>query len=421
MTLEEQAASLSQEEIVSQLVAKDKLEHQNQELVSKQEKLKHELAWFKRQLFGAKSERRLLDPESRQLSLGEALLEAPKPPAAKQSVKSYERKKRRKAPLEGSPEDTGLRFDPEQVPVEEIEVANPECEGRSADEYEVVSEKTTYRLAQRPGSYVVLKYIRKTVKFKETRELSTPAAPPAVIEKSYADVSFLVGLIIEKFLFHLPLYRQHQRLERSGLVLSRATLTQLVYRSAELLEPIYLALLSSIVQSKVLAMDETPIKAGRKSKGKMQKGYFWPIYGDQDEIAFVFATSRAQKVACEALSEFCGVLVSDGYKVYERVAESLDSVTHAQCWSHTRRKFVEAQDAEPELVRRALEFIGELYQNEKNIREQNIEAEKKLLYRAEHSIPIISSDKFDPWRLEEKIICFAGLRSAPGMLAFSTA
>jgi transposase len=58
--------------------------------------------------------------------------------------------------------------------------------------------------------------------------------------------------------------------------------------------------------SKVLAMDETPIKAGRKSKGKTKQGYYWPIFGDQQEVAFSFARSRAHNYAAEILGEYCG-------------------------------------------------------------------------------------------------------------------
>jgi hypothetical protein len=90
-----------------------------------------------------------------------------------------------------------------------------------------------------------------------------------------------------------------------------------VQRAAELLEPIYHALVSSILPSHVLAMDETPVKAGRQGQGKLHTGYFWPIYGDQDEIAFPFAASRAQSIVREALGRFCGVLVTDGCIVYD--------------------------------------------------------------------------------------------------------
>ncbi len=107
-----------------------------------------------------------------------------------------------------------------------------------------------------------------------------------VLDKSFADVSFLVGMLLDKFLYHLPLYRQHQRLQLNGIEVARSTLTNLVKRSILLLSPIYDAQLRNILQSQVLAMDETPIKAGRKKKGKMRIAYFWPIYGDRDEVCF---------------------------------------------------------------------------------------------------------------------------------------
>jgi len=78
-----------------------------------------------------------------------------RPPAAKETVKSYERRQRRKFP-DLVDDERELRFDA-TVPVETIEVPNPRIEGLSADEYEEVSEKVTYRLAQRRGPYVVLK------------------------------------------------------------------------------------------------------------------------------------------------------------------------------------------------------------------------------------------------------------------------
>ena len=59
-----------------------------------------------------------------------------------------------------------------------------------------------------------------------------------------------------------------------------------------LLQPIYDAQWRHILQSKVLAMDETPIKAGRSGKGKMRQTWYWPIYGEDDEICFTWSPSR---------------------------------------------------------------------------------------------------------------------------------
>ena len=94
------------------------------------------------------------------------------------------------------------------------------------------------------------------------------------------------------------------------------------------------ALQSSILLSSVIAMDETPVKAGRdKAKHQMKKGYFWSIYGEKQELAFLFSPSRSGKVVREVLGQFEGTLLTDAYKVYEVFAELNDEVTRAQCWA----------------------------------------------------------------------------------------
>lgn len=248
--------------------------------------------------------------------------------------------------------------------MEVIAVPNPEIVGLAENEYESIGEKLTYRLAQRPDAYVVLKYVRPVITRQETGTLTCPPAPPAVLERSVAAVSLRAGLRVDKLRYQSPLYRQHQRLAAAGIHLSRATLTQWVQRTAALLEPSYHALLSSILQSKVLAMDETPIKAGRQEQGKLHPGYFWPVYGDQDEITFPFAASRAQAMVRAALGQFCGVLLTDGYTVYERYAQRVNGLVHAQCWSHYRRQFVDAAAVEPTLGAQAVDLLGQLYHQE---------------------------------------------------------
>jgi len=405
MTLAERAAGLSQAESVALL-------QQNEELAHQTVDLQRQVEWFKRQLFGRKSERRLGAPDPQQLSLS-GLLTTPaapadRPPPPTETVKAYQRRVRFASTTDPY-SDGELRFDA-AVPVQEIVLANPEVAELSPDAYEVIGEKVTYRLAQRPGAYVILKYVRPVIKRKDTQSLSSPPAPPAVFEKSFADVSLLAGLLIDKFCYYLPLYRQHQRLGQAGIRLSRGTLTQWVQRAAELLEPLYYALLSSILQSQVLAMDETPIKAGRHGKGKLHTGYFWPLYGDQEEIAFPFAASRAQAVVREALGKFCGILLTDGYIVYERFAQTVNRLVHAQCWSHTRRRFVDAERAEPRLVAEALEHIRGVYKEEAAIRQQGLEAEAKLAHRGEYTKPLVEA--FFAW-LKQTLLTQVLLPSNP--------
>jgi len=187
------------------------------------------------------------------------------------------------------------------VPVETIAVANPEIDGLAPDQYEVIGEKTSFRLAQRPGSYVILKYVRSAIKRRATETLHCPPAPAGVIEGSRADVSFVAGLITDKFCYHQPLYRQHQRLGDNGIKVSRPWLTQLTHAALALLEPIFTAQLDSIRASRVKAMDETPIKAGRAGPGKMKGGYFWPVYGEHDEICFPYHEGRSGKHIAQTL------------------------------------------------------------------------------------------------------------------------
>jgi len=338
--------------------------------------LKTQLDWFKKQLFGQKSEKRteLQSPDQSSLFDGLSAPDTPEDQRPKETIR-YTRTKGKKDRGD-SVTDSGLRFD-ETVPVERIEIPSPELNGENADQYEVIGEKVLHRLAQRPGSYVVMEYTTPVVKPKEFEgeiDIITAPFPSTIFEGSIADVSLLAGMLVDKFVYHLPLYRQHQRMAQEGIKLSRATLTNWFLRTIPLLEPIYQAQLKNILRSRVLAMDETPIKAGRKSKGKMQQAWYWPIYGEENEIAFTFSTSRGTKHILDQLGDFEGTLLSDGYAGYDRYARQINhnqsdpKVIQAQCWAHTRRYFVRAEEAEPEAVAEALQQIGQLYQYEKEIR-----------------------------------------------------
>ena len=311
------------------------------QLTARVEELTRQLEWFKRQLFGSKSERRLVDPNGRQLSLGEWKQEDS--PGTEITVAEHRRRSTKRH--DDAANEEQVRFD-ESVPVEEIRIPHAELD----DAHEIVSEKVTYRLAQKPASYVLLKFVRPVVKRKADGKLSCPPAPAAVLGKSVADVSLLACLAIDKFLFHLPLYRQHQRMAAAGVRLARSTLTGLVHRTGDLLQPIFEAQWASVLASDVVAMDETPIKAGRKVRGKMKTGYFWPIYGDRDEIVFPFSDSRSGQMLDEALEGYRGVLLTDGYAPYELYVARVNEIVHAQCWSHTRRQFLQAENVEPELT-----------------------------------------------------------------------
>jgi transposase len=233
--------------------------------------LEQQLDWFKRQLFGRKSEKQLLDDVSAQGLLFATDKNASSSDTAT-DIKAHKRKSNKQ--LNGDEvNDTGLRFDA-SVPTKIIDIPAPELQGDDAEHHEIIGYKETNRLAQQPGSYTILIYRRPVVRHKSEQTIKTTLAPSNVLEGCYADVSLIAGLMVDKGVYHLPLYRQHQRMIDSGIHISRATLINWVQKGIELLRPIYQANLKSIINSQTLAMDEVPIKAGRKSKGKMKQTYF---------------------------------------------------------------------------------------------------------------------------------------------------
>ncbi len=397
MTFDEQAATMKRKDVAALLASHQQFVESNQQLAARVEELTRHLEWFKQQVFGSKSERRLVESDSLQRALGEW---GQDPAAGSEvTIAEHQRRGRRDRRNDESVDPETLRFD-DSVPVEEIRIDPPELD----DDHEVVSEKVTYRLAQKPASYVVLKTVRPVVKRKDGTLVSAPA-PAGVLGKSIADASLLACMVIDKFLYHLPLYRQHQRMSAAGIRLARSTLTGVIHRTGDLLEPIVEAQFASITSGGVLAMDETPIRAGRKAKGKMKTGYFWPIYGDRDEIVFPFSPSRSGALISELLDGYRGVLLTDGYEPYARYAARVNEIVHAQCWSHARRHFLKAEDVEPELTDTALDYIRQLYEAEAQLKPRLQESEKVLEKRARYSKPIV--DEFFDWlttTLEQRVL-----------------
>ena len=363
--------------------------------------LKQQVDWFKRQLFGRKSEKQLLDALGAQGSLFATDKNTPvidKPT----DIKAHKRQSNKQ--FNGDEvNDTGLRFDA-SVPTKVIDIPAPELQGEDSDNYEIIGYKETNRLAQQPGSYTILIYRRPIVRHKREQTIKTPPAPSNVLEGCYADVSLIAGLMVDKGVYHLPLYRQHQRMIDSGVHISRATLINWVQKGIELLRPIYQANLKSIISSQTLAMDEVPIKAGRKSKGKMKQTYFWPMFGDNNEIAFTWSNSRGFLHAQNQLEGFTGTLLTDGYAAYSKTVEKLNekekTVTHATCWVHARRYFDRALLIEPIAAQAAIDKIAELYKNEKHIKEHITVPADALAYRQKHSEPLVTA--FFNWVYEQR-------------------
>jgi transposase len=163
----------------------------------------------------------------------------------------------------------------------------------------------------------------------------------------------------------------------NGVTVNRATLINWIQKGIELLRPIYHAMHRQMLQSKVLAMDEVPMKAGRKQKRKMQQTYFSPIYSDQDEVASTWSTSRGAQHAINQLPGFSGTLLTDGYGAYEK-----------------------ALLMEPDAAQHAINIIATLYKIEKHIRDNALDKEQTLAYRKQHNELVVHA--FFSWVYEQR-------------------
>ena len=124
----------------------------------------------------------------------------------------------------------------------------------------------------------------------------------------------------------------------------------------------------------------------------MRTGWLWPVYGDSDEIVFHYAPSRAHRHVHAFLGMFRGTLLSDGYEAYAAYAgQRPGEVTHAQCWSHTRRGFERANDGDPEAVAKALAMLGAMYGHEKQIHADTLTGDDKRAYRQTHIRPVVET------------------------------
>ncbi|TCS36705.1 hypothetical protein [Reinekea marinisedimentorum] len=164
---------------------------------------------LKRELFGAKSERCTgFTPEQNELAdLPGPLPAEPAEPSKEDATPSCDKgddqktSSRGKAPKKRTGSEinaTGLRFD-ENVPVREVIIEAYELKGGDADQYEVVGYKEVSHIVQKTSAYEVVVTKRQIVKRKDSSQLITAPLPDMVFESSIADVSFAVGLLVNKY------------------------------------------------------------------------------------------------------------------------------------------------------------------------------------------------------------------------------
>ena len=256
------------------------------------------------------------------------------------------------------------------------------------------------------AEYKIIKHRRQKYRCQCNEQVLTTPGPVKLIPGGRYSVEFAEQVAEGKYLDHLPLERQARAMERAGLVIDSQTLWDQIEALARHLEPTYEALCSKVLEADVVYADET---FWRNHENK-NTGKWWSWCVASDEIAtYRMLSSRSKKAAGMVLEGFEGIVMTDGYGAYQALERAGPDLHLAHCWAHVRRKFLEGEDAYPELSEHAVKQIGELFKIEQGVpqarpgatddeREGILDLRRRL--RQEKSKPIVKG--LLEWALEHR-------------------
>lgn len=241
----------------------------------------------------------------------------------------------------------------------------------------VMGEEVREELELIPAHVQVTRYIRKKYGCRYCEQHGTEGSvklaqpPPALIPKSYATPSLVAQIIINKFQFALPLYRQEALFAGLGIPLRRQTQSQWLLNVAERLKPLCVLMHEALLAQPVIFADETPLNVLSQENSQ---SYIW-LYGTGGDVRntedttphlviYDYQDSRSGRCAREFLAGYTGYLQVDGYAGYHCTEAQL-----VGCMAPARRKFEAARRAQPtNKVGKAIWALGiiqKLYRIEK--------------------------------------------------------
>ena len=267
----------------------------------------------------------------------------------------------------------------------------------------VIGEETSQRLDVIPAQFRVLVTHRPKYACRPCEQAVVQApAPERLIKGGLPTEAMVAFVLVAKYAWHLPLYRQSQMLAAQGLDITRAVLAFWVGYAATELKPVYVRLRELILASGKIAVDETVAPVLDPGRGRTKQGYFWAVarddrpWGGTDPpaIAFSYAPGRGAVHGLKLLDHYRGVVQCDGYAAYKSIATkaSGEAITLAFCWAHLRRRFFDiAKGGDAPIASEALERIAALYAIEKTIRGKS--ADERRQVRQDKSKPMVASLK----------------------------
>ncbi|MEK6482572.1 IS66 family transposase [Catalinimonas sp. 4WD22] len=370
-------------------LSKEALLEENRRLKASVAYLAEEIAELKRLIYGSKRERFVpAQKDDAQLSLELEAETAEEAQAVVKQTVSYQRsfKQAGKKPVRQSFPDHLPRIDVVLEPKEDVRHMRK------------IGEEVTEELDLEPARLFVRRYIRsRYVSVEESFHIAELPARP--IEKGIPGPGLLAQILVDKFVYHLPFYRQAQRYERLGMKIPSSTLNGWLPAACNLLEPLYLALKFEVLKSTYLQVDETPIPVLDKQKKKTHQGYHWVYYSPEEKLVlFDYQKGRNREGPKQLLKSYQGYLQTDGYQAYDQF-EDREDIVPVGCLAHARRYFEHAKDSDPVRSEHALLLIQQLYAVERQAREQNLNHEQRYQLRQEKSVPVM--DALGQWLVNE--------------------
>jgi transposase len=363
--------------------------------VEENAKLQHLLQQLRRARFGRRAEK--LDPDQRQLALEdiEQAVARDEAEAEKKDEKPKPQRAKRCSPLRPSL--------PAHLPRVEVVVAPedtscPCCRGAM----HVIGEETSERLDVIPAQFRVIVTRRPKYACRACGGAVVQApAPERLIRGGLPTEAMVAHVLVDKYAWHLPLYRQAQMLASQGIEIDRSTLAFWVGYAAAELAPLVERLREILLGSARLAVDETPAPVLDPGRGRTKTGYFWAMarddrpWGGSDPpaVVYTYAPGRGAEQGLKPLAGYSGIVQCDGYAAYRQLADpgrAAGAVTLAFCWAHVRRQFYDiAKCGTAPIASEALQRIAALYAIETTIRGRGPEARRAA--RQAQSKPLVEA------------------------------
>ena len=368
------------------------LQAENRTLREQNELLRQELAELKRLIYGSKRERFVGAAAPGQLSLlaDEEII-------AKAGVEKQPYQRAKAKPAASIPPSRKLL--PAHLPRLNV-VLEPAVDTSGMKK---IGEQISEELDYQPAKLFVRRYVRpRYVSVEEDFHIAP--LPNRPIDKGIPGPGLLSQILMDKFVDHLPVYRQVQRYERLGIKLSESTLGGWLSSTCELLTPLYDALRQCILNQTYLQADESPIPVlDKKKKGKTHRGYQWAYHSVGLRLVFFdYQSGRGREGPKDCLKSFNGYLQTDGYEVYEWLNAQRDDIALLHCMAHARRYFEKALSNDAGRASYALSEIQKLYAIERHARQAELSNDQRYVLRQQQAVPVL--EELHTWLLEQAAI-----------------